>query len=172
MNTTGKKCLVQHANKIFGSGLALSCCYVCLMTYNRDWSIVHLQTKLGLPHAVLYPSKPQALHIGADGMHGKHVKGSKLKRIQQTTVPPPFDGNTGISNEWLLTNLKPKRHERGYGGWGHPADQNHCVQIFQPGSASSSDVSMSNIVVSSPLESAVSSSERLLAKWNPFRWFQ
>jgi hypothetical protein len=96
-------------------------------------------------------------------MHGKHVRGYKLKKIQQTTIPPPFGGSADISNEYALRSLKPKKHDRGYGGWGHPADQNHCLRIFRPDANS---VPVSKAILESVPGGGV------LANLNPFRWFK
>ena len=91
----------------------------------RDWSFVHLMGRKLIPSAVITPSIPQVGHIGLEGLHGavdakreRLIKGNQeLKAFHGTKLDPPM-------------RRCLKMHERGYGGWGHPADQQHCIKLF------------------------------------------
>jgi hypothetical protein len=94
--------------------------------YNWDWSIVHLQAKSLLPRIVLAPTHPQAKHIGVEG--GMHkMKEKQVKRMEMTQFQPDFHPTKLHPVVWSF----PRRKQRkGFGGWSHPADINHCKQVL------------------------------------------
>ena len=78
-----------------------------------------------LPYLVIVPAKPQVAHIGKDGLHGVNVE--KLRLMEQGMHGLlPFHGTSFQSGRKKM--LKP--HNKGYGGWGHPADHEHCIKLF------------------------------------------
>ena len=99
--------------------------------YNWDWSMVHLQGEKLLPHALLFPREKIAKHIGiSDGMHNKD---SVQLGPSFYVLNTQFDGTGGIYS----TNVKTDRllHKKGWGGWSHPADQEHCMKLLAPKTA-------------------------------------
>lgn len=83
-----------------------------------------------IPHSVLVPSRPQVLHIGFEGgMHEKDIRPNVRKAFEKSRgVAPSFHG-TMIAGG---LNARVKPHKKGYGGWGHPADQEHCLKLLAP----------------------------------------
>jgi N-acetylglucosaminyltransferase II (MGAT2) len=118
--------------------------YCTVDEYNWDWSLVHLGGMGYMPHTVLVPARVLAKHIGtSEGMHTE--KRNVLEDIQER-YPEQHQDDQGILHHSLrqrkafdtswagkrvngnLTVL-PRKHA-GYGGWGHPADQEHCLTLF------------------------------------------
>ncbi|GKZ00264.1 alpha-mannosidase 2 [Mayamaea pseudoterrestris] len=98
--------------------------------YNWDWSLVHLMGENLLPHAILLPRSAVARHIGvADGMHTKQLAEYGPNFY---TLKINFLGSRGLDTR----NLNPERavHRRGYGGWSHPMDQEHCMTLLSSSS--------------------------------------
>ena len=96
--------------------------------YNWDWSLVHLMGKKRIPEKVFVPSIPQVAHIGLEGMHGQSINDKKVTMMRYwATNLGPFEP-TGVRES---TPRHRKPHLKGYGGWGHPADQEHCMKLFQ-----------------------------------------
>jgi hypothetical protein len=93
--------------------------------YNWDWSIVHLMSKFSdFPHVCLVPTQPQVKHIGVDGgMHS--INPLKREKIIVETLPTVFH-----PKEFLSIPLKYRADRKGFGGWGHPADHEHCLKIL------------------------------------------
>ena len=81
-----------------------------------------------LPHTVLVPSRPQVLHIGFEGgMHEKDIKPAvRAAFMRSQGIAPEFHGTQIAGN----VNAKIKQHKKGYGGWGHPADHEHCLKLL------------------------------------------
>jgi hypothetical protein len=95
--------------------------------YNWDWSLVHLQTTIrGFPRICLVPSRPLVKHIGiSGGMH--EVDSKKLSQMMTTSLEPGIHLNKLLSSTLPLPGKLPRK---GYGGWGHPADQEHCKKVL------------------------------------------
>lgn len=103
--------------------------------YNWDWTMIHLQGQGYLPHTLLMPSRQLAMHIGTkEGMHAE--------QYQLVDMPDDIKKEFDRQRERLTTDFvgdkfagDPKIekifHPRGYGGWGHPADHEHCLQVLQ-----------------------------------------
>lgn len=91
---------------------------------------MHLQSINLIPYSVLIPSRPQVLHIGFEGgMHEKNIKPAVRNRFEQSKgIAPPFHGTRidGAIEPPRLSNKLLK----GFGGWGHPADQEHCMKLL------------------------------------------
>lgn len=83
-----------------------------------------------IPHAVLVPHVLQVAHIGLEGgLHENSITKQKAARMKQFRNLQAFhDKPTRTSITLFQQVLKP--HEHGFGGWGHPADQNHCMELF------------------------------------------
>ena len=81
-----------------------------------------------IPSLVLCPTELQVAHVGLEGMHGegKGINHAVAFRIKNTNELAPFTGTE------LLPNAKGRVHPhyKGYGGWGHPADHDHCLELF------------------------------------------
>jgi len=91
--------------------------------YNWDWSIVHMMDKKLLPRRVLQPSVVQTVHIGTEG--GMHDHSSSGFRMSSGETPLlPFHGKKIFDQGYKWSPAK------GYGGWGHPQDQKHCLEIL------------------------------------------
>ena len=76
--------------------------------YNWDWSIVHSAGKGHVPHTMLYPGKERVHAI--DDLHD---------------FESGFKGTTVC-----IADVAPIKHEKGFGGWGHPRDQEHCMELW------------------------------------------
>ena len=81
-----------------------------------------------LPKYALVPTRPQVLHIGFEGgMHEKDIKPQVRKRFEESMgIAPPFHGTAVAGN----MSPKAKPHNKGFGGWGHPADHEHCLKLL------------------------------------------
>ena len=95
--------------------------------YNWDWSIFHVMQKGRLPTHVLYPTIPQTMHVGVDeGMHsGRVIPRWRLHAMLHSSLPLPFHGT-----ELIGTDVRREGPKHSYGGWGHPADINHCLNVW------------------------------------------
>lgn len=102
--------------------------------YNWDWSFVHLMSLNMIPFKVLSPGTLQAAHIGLEGgMHDSLTVDKKRLRFMNELVK---DGKL----ERFFAEVKTPKNQRmhtpevkdvGFGGWGHPADQRHCMDVFE-----------------------------------------
>lgn len=90
--------------------------------YNWDWSLVKMAREGKIPYTVLGPARMLAKHIGVDGMHTEQLK--KIKRKQHDIRLVPWVGKTFQRRKVAV------RKAPGFGGWAHPADQEHCRDIF------------------------------------------
>jgi len=114
--------------------------------YNWDWSLVHLMAKKELPFKVLSPGVLQVAHIGLeDGMHtnqtdlneiqnfGLTKKQEMLQRMKiylnKEGKLDPFHNDVNVPHVQRIS--PPKQLQKGFGGWGHPADQEHCITLFE-----------------------------------------
>ena len=83
-----------------------------------------MQAQGFLPHVLLVPSHNLANHIGIEGgMHShakSHVAISKLNDITTTFFGTKFASSAVPAAK----KVKPN------GGWGHPADQQHCMDLL------------------------------------------
>jgi hypothetical protein len=91
--------------------------------YNWDWSFVHMQDKALIPRIVLQPSRSLAKHIGLEGgMHAhKKTGGNRIT----------LDDSHFLGTKVKFNPYKKPRVAKPFGGWGHPADQNHCLKILK-----------------------------------------
>jgi len=97
--------------------------------YNWDWTIVHLMGINAVPYQILVPAKLQVAHIGLEGgLHEKAIDAKKKAMMLQyrnhlesfhQKIVNPYDRERN-----KLVKQKP------FGGWGHPADQEHCMKLF------------------------------------------
>lgn len=99
--------------------------YCVFDDYNWDWSLVHLQGNRFLPNLLLMPTRAQTKHIGVEG--GMHeMSAAKQKRMN----------GMEFEREFHARELYPARHvpqrkvPKGFGGWGHPADHEHCRKVL------------------------------------------
>jgi hypothetical protein len=84
-----------------------------------------------LPDRVLTPGTLQVAHIGFEG--GLHAKDTDLLRIRVMKQGSKFGAfhekvNAPISKGVNSESSYGKR--KGFGGWGHPADHEHCLKLF------------------------------------------
>ena len=103
--------------------------------YFRDWSIVHLMGNRVLPYKVFTPGTLQAAHIGFEGgLHSKDANNKLITINKQSTIFGPFHVDATFHK---TTQLAMNQHKKGYGGWGHPADHAHCLELFEGSGAAS-----------------------------------
>jgi Glycosyl hydrolases family 38 N-terminal domain/N-acetylglucosaminyltransferase II (MGAT2) len=88
--------------------------------YNWDWSLVHVQNAVSFPHTVLVPAIPLAKHIGFTGGMHNHTE----QRVD------PLTSFCGTRIMGTLTVNPRQIGINGNGGWGHPADQSHCMSLL------------------------------------------
>lgn len=83
-----------------------------------------MQAQGFLPHTLLMPNQNLANHIGIEGgMHAHKVSKAALARLMQ--IDTKFYGTQ------VMGKLAPGRNIRQpFGGWGHPADQKHCMDLL------------------------------------------
>lgn len=91
--------------------------------YNWDWTFVHMGVKKILPHTVLEPTQMLTKHIGLEGGMHEHKKTAK----QRTQL---------LDTEFVGTKFRgslkfPARTAKPNGGWGHPADKDHCMNVLK-----------------------------------------
>ena len=104
--------------------------------YNWDWTLHHLMTDGLLPQVVLLPKHYQLVkHIGVEGMHASEHVDPTQKQVhdesgldlflstRRTPGPPKMN---------LLRTSFPRQPEldKGFGGWFHPRDMEHCLLVF------------------------------------------
>jgi hypothetical protein len=89
-----------------------------------------------LPFKTLVPRKAQVAHIGLKGgLHEKSMVGVKAIDTGIIDELEAFHGRLSGPADKLgrfMENLK--KHDEGYGGWGHPADHEHCINLFEESS--------------------------------------
>ena len=101
-----------------------------------------------LPHLVIAPRTLQVAHIGLEGgLHEDSINAKKRQKMEKLTTKglnafhakPPKDEpgkdphNLGITDGgsgFLQYQTDLHKHNDGFGGWGHPADQQHCLRLF------------------------------------------
>jgi len=76
-----------------------------------------------IPSVVLYPPVPQTRHIGITGLHGVKNKEQK-KTVELKTIENPG----ALQRVGTIRGMRNTKH-RGYGGWGHPKDHAHCMDV-------------------------------------------
>jgi alpha-1,6-mannosyl-glycoprotein beta-1,2-N-acetylglucosaminyltransferase len=98
--------------------------------YNWDWSIVNLMTKRYLPFQILVPGVLQVAHIGLEGgLHENSIDFKKRQMFQQLRKSlGPFHAKVGKPYGKNMNNLG--QSVKPFGGWGHPADHEHCLKLF------------------------------------------
>jgi hypothetical protein len=104
-----------------GGGAAYYCGIDGFDEYNWDWSLVHAQRQFLIPHTVLVPSKVLAEHIGIEGGMHNHIH-----RDNSAPAATSFLGLTVRGSVWQ----DPRVFSSGFGGWGHPADQEQCMRLL------------------------------------------
>jgi len=83
-----------------------------------------------LPHKVLVPHKLQVAHIGlAGGLHESAITEQKMARMKLLSNLQPFHDKPDGS-KLVRSQHSRKPHDQGFGGWGHPADHYHCLELF------------------------------------------
>lgn len=91
---------------------------------------MHLMGKGLLPYKTLVPNEPQVLHIGIDGGLHDHHENLELEEAITNGLQPLHVKLRGDPSEVGRFMDFPKAHDQGYGGWGHPADHEHCKKLF------------------------------------------
>jgi len=90
-----------------------------------------MQSKGLIPHTLLMPVQPLANHIGIEG--GMHAhKMSKAAREKLMKIETKFYGTQLIGR----AAPAPKKMKQPFGGWGHPSDQQHCMDLLALSNAS------------------------------------
>lgn len=103
--------------------------------YNWDWSIVRLMSKGWVPFKVLVPGALQVAHIGLKGgMHEESANDPhRLNIMKKQLVDGKLESfNVDVGVPHIRSLAPPKERKEGWGGWGHPADQEHCLKVFPP----------------------------------------
>lgn len=83
-----------------------------------------------LPYKTLVPNEPQVLHIGIEGGLHEHHENLQLEEAMLSLLKPFHTKLSGDPNEVGRFMDFAKAHNQGYGGWGHPADHEHCKKLF------------------------------------------
>lgn len=82
-----------------------------------------------IPHLVLVPQKLQVAHIGLEGgLHKDTLSQQKAEKMKQLRNLRPFHDKP-LQLYKFQHDIKP--HDKGFGGWGHPADRKHCLDLFR-----------------------------------------
>mmetsp|Transcript_56671 Transcript_56671/g.137745 ORF Transcript_56671/g.137745 Transcript_56671/m.137745 type:complete len:211 (-) Transcript_56671:2297-2929(-) len=100
--------------------------------YNWDWSVVHLMSAKikALPFRVLVPGTQQVAHIGVEG--GLHEENNEEKAALMEKHKDLQHFHLKVGRLWTKYQNKRTTQKQGYGGWGHPRDQQHCLDLFHP----------------------------------------
>jgi alpha-1,6-mannosyl-glycoprotein beta-1,2-N-acetylglucosaminyltransferase len=100
--------------------------------YNWDWSFVHLMSKSinVLPFRVLVPGVQQVAHIGIEG--GLHEENNEKKAELMQRHKDLTSFHRKVGGLWTKYQNKRSIQDKGFGGWGHPRDQEHCLDLFRP----------------------------------------
>jgi hypothetical protein len=94
--------------------------------YNWDWTLVNLQARGKLPRLCLTTSNQMVKHVGTDG--GMHkIDAKKLKRLNRVQLIKDFHPKVLHAQSGSLPKRSPRK---GFGGWGHPADHEHCKKLL------------------------------------------
>jgi hypothetical protein len=81
-----------------------------------------------LPYKVIVPAQLQVAHIGMEGgLHQQNLSQQKRDMMNEYRELQPFHEKPG---HLTSSQIKVKVHDQGYGGWGHPADHEHCLKLF------------------------------------------
>ena len=73
--------------------------YCHIDEYNWDWSLVHVAGLGHVPHTMIFPGVPRA----------------KLIKERPDGLADTFE-----ARDICVRNVPPVRHDKGFGGWGHP----------------------------------------------------
>ena len=97
----------------------------------RDWTFVHMMAQRSLPFQVLTPGTLQVAHIGLDGgMHPPNsAQANLIERNRNTVKFGAFHGKPSSVRPYTSKNTRLVH--KGNGGWGHPADHEHCLTLFK-----------------------------------------
>lgn len=69
-------------------------------------------------------------HIGLEGgLHEGAIDQKKELRMKQMKDLKPFQVKPVAKEIYAFQNRKLV-HDKGFGGWGHPADHHHCISLF------------------------------------------
>lgn len=98
--------------------------------YNWDWSIVRMMQVRALPYQILVPRVLQVAHIGLEG--GLHtdamsVQKQEMMKIYRNNLPEFHDK---VVRPYAGTQNVLMHEQKAFGGWGHPADHEHCMKLF------------------------------------------
>jgi hypothetical protein len=102
--------------------------YCTVDDYNWDWSLVQTAYAGHLPHTMLVSGRPQVRHIGATG--GMHSSQLTVKERRQALRSGEFDTAFEAREVYSCGPINPLKPKRQFGGWGHPADVLHCIDLF------------------------------------------
>jgi len=102
--------------------------------YNWDWTLVKMIRGGLVPHRILSPSVKRVQHIGADGMHVNHNAKDALNKLMGESAGADirfkqFHGEAVVPRKNRQVNGKIKPN----GGWGHPKDHSHCLEVLGDG---------------------------------------
>ncbi|KAG7358910.1 glycosyl hydrolase family 38 protein [Nitzschia inconspicua] len=98
--------------------------------YNWDWSIVRLMQDHLLPYQILVPKVLQVAHIGLEGgLHTDAISEQKMEMMKfyRNNLPEFHDK---VYRPYAGTQNALMHEQKGFGGWGHPADREHCMKLF------------------------------------------
>ena len=81
-----------------------------------------------LPNKVVVPGTLQVAHIGMEnGLH--EAKNQKVIMAKRYGDLKEF--HLKLTKDTLIpSKALGKTPKKGFGGWGHPADQEHCMKLF------------------------------------------
>lgn len=102
--------------------------YCRIDDYNWDWSMVQAASMGRIPHTLLVPGRPQVRHIGAiGGMHSAHFTNKQRREALRTD---PFTTRFAGKKVYYCGHSEALKHEKLFGGWAHPRDQEHCLEVL------------------------------------------
>jgi hypothetical protein len=82
-----------------------------------------------LPYKVIVPMHLPVAHIGMEGgLHQQSRSQQKVNTVNKYCKLQPFHEKSG---HLTSMQIRIKVHDQGYGGWGHPANHEHCLKLFE-----------------------------------------
>lgn len=83
-----------------------------------------------LPYLVLVPNQLQVAHIGlGGGLHENAITEQKMAKMKVLKYLKPFHDKL-VTDDVVEFQHGRRPHPKGFGGWGHPADHYHCMELF------------------------------------------
>ena len=104
--------------------------------YNWDWTMGHLTATKAIAPLSLTASFPRAEHMGKCGTHAHNgaceISEEDKRHFLEVNKRLEVDGGNWEKYNFNSNPVDPPRADSaGWGGWAHPMDQQHCINLIK-----------------------------------------